>query len=209
MSTDKIGDVHKPFDDDGLTYCGWDGHEGCGEAWPCSTVRARAAGGDSASEPPAGTINGRWLTLVPVEVFGLICDEHELPQPVGWGLCDAVQAWSDCNRADGHIYRVEDLDTAHRVPGETARIWVRDEELPFFETCWGERYPAPDEDVVGMVPPTAIHPAIAAAEARGRAVGRAEAIADLRSEVLRAMTPTVADQFEKAAVYLEAKGHQP
>lgn len=37
-------DVHKPFTDDGVTYCGWDGNDGCGESWPCSTVRAR---GDS------------------------------------------------------------------------------------------------------------------------------------------------------------------
>lgn len=32
--------VHKPFPDDGVMYCGWDGHDGCGETWPCSTVRA-------------------------------------------------------------------------------------------------------------------------------------------------------------------------
>lgn len=31
--------VHKPYTDDGVTYCGWDGHEGCGEMWPCSAVR--------------------------------------------------------------------------------------------------------------------------------------------------------------------------
>lgn len=35
-------EVHKPFTDDGVTYCGWDKHEGCGEVWPCSTVRAQA-----------------------------------------------------------------------------------------------------------------------------------------------------------------------
>jgi hypothetical protein len=38
--------VHKPFTDDGATYCGHAGDggiwDGCGEAWPCSTVRARA-----------------------------------------------------------------------------------------------------------------------------------------------------------------------
>ena len=37
---------HKPYSDDGLTYCGWaTGRgivEGCGLAWPCPTVRARA-----------------------------------------------------------------------------------------------------------------------------------------------------------------------
>lgn len=31
--------IHRPFTDDGVTYCGFDGHEGCGELWPCSTVR--------------------------------------------------------------------------------------------------------------------------------------------------------------------------
>lgn len=35
--------VHKPMDDDGVTYCGWAGdggvYGGCGEVWPCSTVR--------------------------------------------------------------------------------------------------------------------------------------------------------------------------
>lgn len=30
---------HRPYTDDGVTYCGWDQHEGCGELWPCSTVR--------------------------------------------------------------------------------------------------------------------------------------------------------------------------
>jgi hypothetical protein len=35
-----IGQTHRPFTDDGVTYCGWDGHDGCGELWPCSTVRS-------------------------------------------------------------------------------------------------------------------------------------------------------------------------
>lgn len=35
-------DVHKPFTDDGVAYCGWDKHEGCGEVWPCATERAKA-----------------------------------------------------------------------------------------------------------------------------------------------------------------------
>lgn len=34
--------AHKPFTDDGVTYCGWAGDggivDGCGETWPCSTV---------------------------------------------------------------------------------------------------------------------------------------------------------------------------
>lgn len=41
------GEVHKPFPDDGVTYCGWaTGNgviEGCGEVWPCSTVRGEKA----------------------------------------------------------------------------------------------------------------------------------------------------------------------
>ena len=45
---EKPNDVHKPFTDDGVTYCGWDGHEGCGEVWPCSTVRAAAPVGGQA-----------------------------------------------------------------------------------------------------------------------------------------------------------------
>ena len=41
MSEPITGDVHKPFTDDGVTYCGWDGNEGCGYVWPCPTVRAK------------------------------------------------------------------------------------------------------------------------------------------------------------------------
>ena len=40
----RVPEVHKPFPDDGVTYCGWHSgngvvHEGCGEVWPCSAVR--------------------------------------------------------------------------------------------------------------------------------------------------------------------------
>lgn len=34
-----MSEIHKPFTDDGVTYCGWDGYEGCGELWPCSAVQ--------------------------------------------------------------------------------------------------------------------------------------------------------------------------
>ena len=56
-------EVHKPFDDDGVTYCGWDGHEGCGEVWPCSTVRAADNGrsllnNGRAITPPKSDQNG-------------------------------------------------------------------------------------------------------------------------------------------------------
>ena len=40
-------DVHEPYNDDGALYCGWTGDGGtfggCGHAWPCPTVTARAA----------------------------------------------------------------------------------------------------------------------------------------------------------------------
>lgn len=97
---------------------------------------------------------GRWLTLVPVEVFGLLCEHHEIPRPVAWGLCDAVEAWSDCNRADGRIYRVDDSPAEYRKPGQTARVWVAEADLPFFEARWGEGY-STDDDVVSMIPPAA------------------------------------------------------
>ena len=42
--------IHQPFTDDGVTYCGWDGHEGCGEVWPCSTIRAQGLREGAASE---------------------------------------------------------------------------------------------------------------------------------------------------------------
>lgn len=52
------------------------------------------------------------LTLVPVEVFGGEPDDDTW----GYGLMDAVPAWSDCNRADGRIYRVDDTDPQYRKP---------------------------------------------------------------------------------------------
>lgn len=119
------------------------------------------------TEPTPEARPGRWLQLVAVEVFGLLCDDdaHEHPKAVGWGLSDAVEAWSDCNRADGHIYRVDD-DWSTRKPGETARVWVADADLPFFEKRWGSEY-LTGEDVVDMVPPTAVSP-IAEATVRAK-----------------------------------------
>ena len=44
---------HKPFPDDGVTYCGWATGtqiiDGCGEVWPCSTVRGQRSA-DALSE---------------------------------------------------------------------------------------------------------------------------------------------------------------
>lgn len=86
------------------------------------------------------------LALVPVEVFGANCachDELDLRGAActesGFGLSDAVSAWSDCNRAEGHIYRVDDTDPDHRLPGETIRIFVSKADLPWFEKRFGEQ----------------------------------------------------------------------
>ena len=62
--------------------------------------------------------------LVPVEVFGA---------EGGYGLMDAVQSWSDCNRAEGHIYRLDDTDQQYRVPGETLKVWANRKELDAFK----------------------------------------------------------------------------
>lgn len=68
------------------------------------------------------------LNLVPVEVFG--ADD-------GYGLSDGASPWSDCNRAEGRIYRLDDLDPSYRIPGESVQIWVKSEDCAFFEKRWG------------------------------------------------------------------------
>lgn len=99
---------------------------------------------------------GRWIVLVPVEVFGGDCDCHRGTEADrdagnvasyssecggwGYGLCDAVQAWSDCNRANGQIYRVDDTEPRYRKHGETVRVWVADKDLPFFDKKFGEEH---------------------------------------------------------------------
>lgn len=95
------------------------------------------------------------LRLVPVEVFGgqgcydpdcAHCKEHG-----GYGLMDATEVGSDCNRAQGRIYRVEDapgliVDTdmdragVYREPGETVVIYVRPEDVAWFEKRHGDRF---------------------------------------------------------------------
>lgn len=66
-------DVHKPFTDDGITYCGWDKHEGCGEVWPCATERAKALFLADATPRPRRTIR---TTVAPTK-----CGRHGLAEP--------------------------------------------------------------------------------------------------------------------------------
>jgi len=88
------------------------------------------------------------ITLVPVEVFG--ADEEDCPGcggtiAFGYGLMDAVSAWSDCNRAIGHIYRVEDMEGRNAEgAADCITIYVPQSELPKFKKSHsdGDRCPA-------------------------------------------------------------------
>jgi hypothetical protein len=76
------------------------------------------------------------IRLVPVEVFGANECSHCHQDGFGYGLSDAVSSWSDCNRAFGRIYRVDDL--GGREEGDTVTVYVPRESLPFFERKFGE-----------------------------------------------------------------------
>lgn len=72
------------------------------------------------------------VTLVPVEVFGA---------SDGYGLADAVQAWSDCNRARGQIYRRDDeYSIPFRNPEDVITIYVPRSELHKFDKKYGEDF---------------------------------------------------------------------
>jgi hypothetical protein len=82
------------------------------------------------------------VVLVPVEVFG--ASEEDCPScpatiQFGYGLMDAVSAWSDCNRAIGHIYRVEDLPgrDSEGAP-QCITVYVPQSEVAKFAVRHGE-----------------------------------------------------------------------
>lgn len=80
---------------------------------------------------------GEWVTvrLVPVEVFG----DNDGDEPWGYGLSEAVASWSDCNRAIGHIYRVDEARSVpYREKGQTVEIRIRRSDWPFFYRKWGD-----------------------------------------------------------------------
>jgi hypothetical protein len=82
--------------------------------------------------PPPGLVPVR---LCPVQVFGADeCDQCQAP--AGYGLMDAVSAWSDCNRAYGRIYRRDD-DEFGRAEGDTILAWVEPAEAAKFEQNLG------------------------------------------------------------------------
>ena len=89
------------------------------------------------------------IHLVPVEVFGGNDPAEEdalgkagLDPRWSYGLCDAVQSWSDCNRAWGKIYRRdEEGSTPYRKPGETVTVYVAPEDMFFFDKVWSDSGP--------------------------------------------------------------------
>lgn len=90
---------------------------------------------------PAGLVP---IRLVPVEVFGGDCDchfahDHDDNPCSGWGygLCDAVDGMSDCNRAVGQIYR-RDENESPREMGNAILVWVAPEQAALFDTVFGE-----------------------------------------------------------------------
>lgn len=89
--------------------------------------------------PPDG-VTGEPLvkvTLVPVEVFGAECEACD--KEVGHGLMDAVSAYSDCNRAEGHIYRRDDEEsTPYRDADDVITVYVPRSEIWKFEKRFGE-----------------------------------------------------------------------
>jgi hypothetical protein len=55
--------------------------------------------------------------------FGLDCRSCGAVIPCGYGLMDAVSAWSDCNRSEGRIYRMdEEYSEPYREPGDTITV---------------------------------------------------------------------------------------
>jgi hypothetical protein len=82
------------------------------------------------------------VRLVPVEVFG--ADEDNCRScgemvPSGYGLMDAVAAWSDCNRAIGRIYRKDDeYSDGYREPGDVITVYVPESEMGKFDRRYGE-----------------------------------------------------------------------
>lgn len=80
------------------------------------------------------------VRLVPVEVFGAgHCEEYPCPdceRHAGYGLADAVPPGSDCNRAVGFVYRVDDVGS-RRGDGDSLTVWVTDGDLEWLRKRWG------------------------------------------------------------------------
>ena len=96
------------------------------------------SGDNAAALRPRGTPSEvlHKLRLVPVEVFTGMCDHEGCMEDHGYGISDAVSAWSDCNRAIGRIYRVDDMP--RRDPGDSIEVWVNEADLLWFQRKFGD-----------------------------------------------------------------------
>jgi hypothetical protein len=107
----------------------------------CENIRTTSDVGISSHATPAGEPLTR-VRLVPVEMFGAgeeDCPECPATVTFGCGLMDAVSGYSDCNRAIGHIYRVDEEDSEpYRAPGDTITVYVPESELPKFARRYGD-----------------------------------------------------------------------
>lgn len=77
-------------------------------------------------------VNQRLLVpkfLVPVQVFTGQC---ECGRDGGYGISDAISAWSDCNRAVGHIYRFEDIPNRHCASNDRLTVMVEPQSFHAF-----------------------------------------------------------------------------
>jgi hypothetical protein len=78
--------------------------------------------------------------LTPVEVFGAegeVCRNCGELTPGGYGLCDATSPWSDCNRAIGHIFRVEESPLGGNPENVSIRVMVDVDDLPKLRAWYG------------------------------------------------------------------------
>lgn len=80
------------------------------------------------------------LRLIPVVVFGS-CGHHDIDcDEWGYGFMDATWVGSDCNRARGHVFRVQpaaDIHYEEDLLGPTSIVVdVPDSDLWFFEKNW-------------------------------------------------------------------------
>ena len=88
------------------------------------------------------------VRLIPVEFF---CEDQcdECEAALAYGICDATEGYSDCNRAYNKLLRYEDSPQNKRVTDDTILVWVSAEEREKFLRVLGEpRMPVPSPAVL-------------------------------------------------------------
>lgn len=120
--------VHKAYTDDGVTYCGWDGHDGCGHVWPCPTVRAYRA------PPPVGNPDQSLIRSVLLYGTGfrwrrpdgevLVLDPAEVDMFVAADMPETMAEAESRGRAAGYAEAVRAFGSTH-VMSEVAETICR------------------------------------------------------------------------------------